>query len=90
MSMFNIQSHHFGEVVYLSNHCINIQYLGDNNLTDDMFVKPCGCTASGYNAKTKTLNICLSMNSRPTKEASVICNIPEGQEVIFLSANVNV
>ena len=88
--MFNIQSHHFGEVTFLSNHCIDIQYLGNEQLTDSMFQKPCGCTSSGYNPSTKTLNVCLSMNSRPTKEASVICNIPEGQEVIFLTANVNV
>jgi hypothetical protein len=89
MGMFNIQSHHFGEVVFLSNHCINIQYLGNEELTDNNFVKPCGCTNSQYDPKSKVLNICLSMNNRPTKDASVICNLPEGQEVISLSANVN-
>lgn len=88
MSMFNIQSHHFGEVTYLSNPCISIQYLGNETLSDANFVRPCGCTSSGYNQSTKTLSVCLSMNNRPVKEASVICNIPEGQEVIFLSANV--
>lgn len=88
MSMFSIQSHHFGDVTYLSNPCISIQYLGKEQLTDSMFVKPCGCTASGYNNATKTLSVCLSMNNKPTKEASIICNIPEGQEVIFLTANV--
>ena len=88
MGMFNIQFHNFGEVKLGTTHCLNILYQGQEELTDANFVTPCGCTQKSYDQQSKTLFVCLNMNNHPTKDAAIICNIPEGQEVISLTASV--
>lgn len=88
MGMFNIQFHNFGEVKLGTTHCLNILYQGTEELTNSSFQFGCGCTSGSYDQNTKTLYVCLNMNNHPTKDASIICNIPEGQEVISLTASV--
>ena len=86
--MFNIQFHNFGEVKLGTTHCLNILYKGENQLQTTSFVFPCGCTSGSYDQNSKTLFVCLNMNNHPVKDANIICNIPEGQEVISLTAKV--
>lgn len=88
MSKFNISSHDFGLVEFNSNHCINVQYLGDSQITTGNFRAPCGCTSYAYYPNEKKLVVCLNMNNSPVKEASVICNLPEGQEIIKLKGTI--
>lgn len=87
-SKLSTTNHDFGTVQFGSTHCIAIRYLGSYPILASSFVPSCGCTSFSYDPNIRTATICLRMDTFPTKSTSVIVNIPEGQEIIQLSANV--
>jgi hypothetical protein len=83
--MFSTSFHDFGEVEANSTHCVRLAYKGEHILTGGNFQATCGCTNVQYDANSKMLTACLLMNvTAGEKLATVICNIPEGQEIIQL------
>jgi hypothetical protein len=88
MGQFSTNEHDFGLVEYNSYHTVSIDYKGEHNLVTSNFKGTCGCTSLNYDSLNKRLILTLNMNSAPVKEANVICNIPEGQEIIKLKGTI--
>jgi hypothetical protein len=87
--MWNKDEHDFGDVNFNSTHCIRLYYTGEHELDDSKFSVSCGCTKAVYDIPTKSVYVCVNMNSRGEKTAYLSVNYSkEEQKIIKLKSNV--